>query len=313
MNGIKNEHVKKIERMEPLSWIYITLKTLIASWIFSKIFDRLVLAIKKSIHQLVYIYRWNKTSHVCPILDECEKIGEHISGFVVLAVDSYGRNSCGGCLERFAYLDRKEELKEVIQLEAKAQEDEEISDEEANALAEEAINNREMFYKLKKFKAPVILIRKISEHLKWELEEQRSKQFVVGCKNCGAMWISDFEDDRCPNCADFGYTYPIRPGRADFDFDGLDEICTASQLEPSVKKDGSSNRIWSKDSEHGGRRWSILISALLESNKKDIRFAFGNIALNGDVCCSRFFTSKNDVMEFISDYKQYYSSARVRR
>lgn len=293
--------------MEPLSWIYITLKTLIAGWIFSKIFDRLVLAIKKSIQQLVYIYRWNKTSHVCPILDKCEKEGENINGLIVLGVDSYGRNSCGGCLERFACRDGKKELKEIIQLEAKAQAqgDEEMSDEEANALAEEAINNREMFYKLKKFKTPVILMRKILEFFKWKLEEQKSKHFVMGCKSCGAMWmwISDFKDDTCQNCGESEYTYPVRRGKMDFDFDGLNEICTAAQLELSVKQGGSLNRIWSTDSEQGGSRWSILISALVEPNKKDIRFASGNIALNGDVWRSRFFISKNDIIEFISDFK----------
>lgn len=306
MNGIKNGYVKKIEPID------VVIQELIRGWIFSKIFDMLVSAIKRSIQQLSDIYRWNKTSHVCPILDKCEKEGEHINGYIVLGVDSYGRNSCGGCLERFACHEDKEELKEIIQLEAKAQGDEEISDEEANALTEKAINNREMFYKLKKFKTPVILMRRILECLKWKLEEQKSKQFVMGCKSCEAMWISDFEDDTCPNCGESEYTYPIRPGRADFDFDGLNRICTASQLELSVKRDGSLNSIWSTDLKHGGSRWSILISALLEPNKKDIRFASGNIALNGDVCCSRFFTSKNDVTEFISDFKQYYS-ARARR
>ena len=300
MSGIKNEHVKKIEPIDAL------IIKLIAGWIFTKIIDRLVFAIKKSIHQLVYIYRWNKTSYVCPILDKCENEGESINGSVVLGVDRYGRNSCGGCLERFACRDEKEELKQIIQLEAKAQGDEEISDEEADDFAEKTIKNREMFYKLKKFKAPVILMRKILECLKWKWEEQNSKHFDMGCKSCGTMWISDFEDDTCPNCDDFEYAYPIRPRRADFDFDGLNEICTASQLELSVKRDGSLNITWSSDSERGGSRWSILISALLEPNKKDIRFASGNIALNGDVCCStRFFTSKNDVKEFISDFKQY--------
>ncbi|NMX21814.1 hypothetical protein C5S30_05170 [ANME-1 cluster archaeon GoMg4] len=306
MGGIKNGHVKKIE------WIDVVIQELIRECIFNIIVDMLVLAIKRSIRQLADIYRWNKISHVCPILDKCEKEGESINGSVVLSVDSYGRISCGGCLERFAYRDEKEELKKIIQLEAKAQGDEEISDEEADEFAEKTIKNREMFYKIKKIKTPVILMKKILKRLKWKLEEQRSKHFVMGCKSCGAMWISDFEDDTCPNCCESEYTYPTRPGGMDIDFDGLNEICTASQLEPSVKKDSSLHRIWSTDSEHEGSRWSILISALLEPNKKDIRFASGNIALNGDVCCSKFFTSKNDVTEFISDFKQYYS-ARARR
>lgn len=302
MNGIKNEPVKKIEPID-----VVIIQERIREWIFSKIFDMLVLAITRSIQQLADIYRWNKTSNVCPILDKCEKEGESINGSVVLGVDRYGCNSCGGCLERFARRDEKEELKKIIQLEDKAQGDEEISDEGANALAEEAINNREMFYKLKKIRTPVILMRRILECLKWKWEEQNSKHFDMGCKSCGTMWISDFEDDTCPNCGDSEYTYPIRPRRADFDFDGLNEICVASRLELSVKQGGSLNRIWSLDSEQGGSRWSILISALLEPNKRGTRFASGNIALNGDVCCStRFFTSKNNVKEFISDFKQYY-------
>jgi hypothetical protein len=275
-------------------------------WVFSKIFDRLVLELKKLFHQLVDNYRGNKVSHVCPILDECEKVGENINGSVVLGVDCYGRNSCDGCFERFACRDEKEELKERIQLEARAQGGEEISDEEANALANEVINNREMFYKRKKIKAPVILIKSILEGLKWKWEEQNRKHFDMGCKSCGAMWISDFDDDPCPNCGDFEYTYPIRPRSADFEFDGLNVVCTASQLELSAKRDGCWNRIWSRDLEHEGSRWSILVSALLEPNKKDIRFASGNIALNGDILCSRFFTSKNEAIEFISDFKQYY-------
>lgn len=271
------------------------------------ILDRVYLIVKNIITTIQDAYQWRKKADVCSFLDDCEETGENISGRMVLGVDSIGRNTCGGCLERFACHEKKAELRERIKLEAKITWDD-ISDENADLLAEQIIRNRERFYLIKKIEAPILLVKKILKNLKWKWGELRNKQAIMGCKSCGAMWTSNLYSsyETCPNCESTNYTYPIQHGKMDFRIKGLIEACRKTELKPG-KLDNSLSRTWSKSVENDSGSWGISIIAQLNPNQKGMQFVCGSISLNMDVITSRFFVSLDDVNNFICNFEKHYA------
>lgn len=301
MNSNENPPSKKTIHILEIILEYINIDFVIG-WILSKFLDRLLLIPHKLLNSIRDLYHWRKTN-ICQNLDYCEKFGEYVNGQLVLGADSLGRNTCGGCFERFAIPDNKNNLKEAIKFEAELSGDE-ISNEDLDICAEEIIKNRKKFYLIKKLKFPILLINKILHIIKWKWGKVIKKHFVMGCKFCGATWISDLDlnYEECPNCDSSNNTYPIQPGKIDLNHRTLNEICTNEQIALS-KVDNSLNRTWSKSVEDKTGCWNVLISALLNPNKKDIKFLYGNISLNGDVTNTRFFLSKNDVTLFIDEFK----------
>lgn len=215
MNSNENVPSKNISVIELILDI-ITVNFFIG-WILGKIFDRFLIIPRKLINSMRDLYQWRKETIICQHLDKCEKFGENINGQIVLDVDMLGRNACGGCFERFALPDNKNTLKQAIKFEAELSGDK-ISNENADILAEEIIENRKKFYLFQKLKFPILLFKKILHILKWKWGEVISKHFVMGCKFCGATWISDldFDYEECPNCDSSVYTFPIKPGKKEF-------------------------------------------------------------------------------------------------
>jgi len=272
-----------------------------------KFLDQVFLIVKNKITTIQDVYRWRKRAMVCSFLDVCEETGESINGRVVLGVDSFGQNSCGGCYERFACREKKPELKEMLMLEAKLTDDD-LSDEKADISAEKIIRDREMFYLIKKFKAPSLFIKKQVKNLKWKWGLLRNKKVIMGCKSCGAMWFSAINSsyETCPDCDSMDYTNPIQQARIDFNVKDLSAACRKTKLKLS-KLDNSLSRSWSKNVENESGSWGITIITLLNPNKKDVKFICGNISLNMDVITSRFFVSVDEINDFISNFDKHYA------
>lgn len=213
MNSYTNSFKrKKTTGFEILEFII----TVIVVNLMNKFIDYIWLFVKNSINSIQDLYRWKKEAHVCSYLDTCEVTGEWSgSGNIILGVTNLGLDTCGGCFERFACQENKLELIKAIKLDAEISGDV-ISDENANLSAENLIKNRDIFYKVKKIKTPILLIKKAFSILKWKWGELRFKHIIVGCKKCGITWISDldFQNDTCPNCCSWDCIYPIKPGKS---------------------------------------------------------------------------------------------------
>ena len=217
LGGIMNSYTNSLKRKKTTGFeILELLMTVILVRVMNKIIDYIYSFVKNSINSIQDLYRWKKEAHVCSLLDTCEEIGEWSgSGNIILGVTSFGLDTCGGCFERFACQDNKLELIKAIKFDAEISGDV-ISDENANLSAEDIIKDHDMFYKVKKIKTPILLIKKAFSILKWKWGELRFKHIIVGCKRCGITWISDldYRNDACPNCSSRDRIYPITPGKS---------------------------------------------------------------------------------------------------
>jgi hypothetical protein len=175
-----------------------------------------------------------------------------------------------------------------------------------NSVVEKIIRDREMFYLIRKIKAPALLVKKLVKNLKWKWSEIRNKKVIMGCKYCGAVWFSDinYRYETCPDCDSMDYTYPIQPARMDFNVEDLNTACRKAKL---AKLDNSLSRTWSKNVENDSGSWSISITTRLNPNKKDIKYIYGNISLNMDVLSSRFFVSMDEINDFICNFDKHYA------
>lgn len=211
-----NSHMNSLKRKKTTGFDILELfMTVIVVRVINNFIDYIYLFFKKSINSIQDLYQWKKEAHICSFLDTCEEIGECGNGNIILGVTSWGLDTCGGCFERFACKENKSELIKAIKIDAENGGDK-ISDEEANIFAEEIIKNRDMFYKVKKIKTPILLINKAFRILKWKWGELRFKHIIMGCKRCGMTWMSDldFQNDSCPNCESWEGIYPIKPGKS---------------------------------------------------------------------------------------------------